>query len=175
MEWHIPDVVFVCFCWRYSPLWALASRTIPLHFSLCITNSLYLLTPSTWRSLSTSSLHSFLVLHLRLVPSSYLVTIFLGILCSSILPRWLSQLILCPFIHFIIFSPLLNSSSSRFFLLFPEVLIQLILLTMGTWLSETVENRNKHIWKRIVRQVGYLQKLCRDARLTEHKILIWYC
>jgi hypothetical protein len=31
---------------------------------------------------------------------------------------WPSQLILCPFIHFTIFSPLLNSSSSRFVLLF---------------------------------------------------------
>jgi hypothetical protein len=45
------------------------------------------------------------------------VKIFLGIL-SSILSRWPSQLILCPFIHFTIFSPLLNSSSSRFVLLF---------------------------------------------------------
>jgi len=44
------------FCWRYSPLWALACRTIPLHFSLSFTNSLHLLTPSTWRSLSTSYL-----------------------------------------------------------------------------------------------------------------------
>jgi len=33
-----------------------------------------------------------------------------------------------------------------------------------------VENRNKHIWKRIVRQVVYLQRLYRDARSTEHKI-----
>jgi heterodisulfide reductase subunit B len=38
------------------------------------------------------------------------------------------------------------------------VLIQLILLMMGTWLPETCsENRNKHTWKRIVNQVGYLQ------------------
>jgi hypothetical protein len=42
----------------------------------------------------------------------------LGILSSSILSRWPSQLILCPFIHFTIFSHLLNSSSSRFILLF---------------------------------------------------------
>jgi hypothetical protein len=35
-----------------------------------------------------------------------------------------------------------------------------------------VENRNKHILKRIVRQVGYLQRLYRDARSTEHK-MIW--
>jgi hypothetical protein len=46
------------------------------------------------------------------------VKIFLGILSSSILSRWPSQLILCPFIHFTIFSPLLISSSSRFVLLF---------------------------------------------------------
>jgi len=54
---------------RYSPLWALACRTILLHFSLSTTNSLHLLTPITWRSLSTSSLHPILGLPLRLVPS----------------------------------------------------------------------------------------------------------
>jgi hypothetical protein len=40
----------------------------------------------------------------------------LGILFSSILSRWPSQLILCPFIHFTVFSPLLISSNSRFVL-----------------------------------------------------------
>ena len=35
-----------------------------------------------------------------------------------------------------------------------------------------VENKNKHIWKRIVRQVGYLEGLYQDARSTEHKN--WY-
>ena len=35
------------FRWRYSPLWALACRTTPLHFSLSVTNYLHLLTPST--------------------------------------------------------------------------------------------------------------------------------
>ena len=44
--------------------------------------------------------------------------IFLGILCSSILSRLPNQLILCPFIHFPIFYPLLISSSSRFVRLF---------------------------------------------------------
>ena len=48
------------FHWRYSPLWALACRTMPLNFSLSITNSSHLLTPVTWTSLSTSSLHPFL-------------------------------------------------------------------------------------------------------------------
>ena len=115
----IPGVAFyVFFRWRYSPLRALACRTIPLHFSLSITNSLHLFTPSTWRFLPNSSLHPFLGLPLRLVPSSSWVKIFLGILSSSILSRWRGQLILCPFIHFTIFSPLLNSSSSRFVLLF---------------------------------------------------------
>jgi hypothetical protein len=33
------------------------------------------------------------------------------------------------------------------------------------------ENRNKHTRKRIVCRVGYLQRLYRDARSTEHKIL----
>jgi hypothetical protein len=46
------------------------------------------------------------------------VKIFLGILSSSILSRWPSQLILCHYIHFTIFSPLLKSSSSQFILLF---------------------------------------------------------
>jgi hypothetical protein len=32
-----------------------------------------------------------------------------------------------------------------------------------------VQNRSKHTWKRIVRQVGYLQRLYRDAWSTEHK------
>ena len=51
---------FFFFRWRYIPLWALACRTIPLRFSLSLTNSLHLLTPSTWRSLSTFSHHPFL-------------------------------------------------------------------------------------------------------------------
>ena len=88
------------------------------HFFLSATNSLHLLTHSTWRSLSTSSFHTFLGLPLLLVPSSSWVKIFLGILSSSILSRWPNQLILCPFIHFTIFSPFLISSSSRFVLLF---------------------------------------------------------
>jgi hypothetical protein len=33
-----------------------------------------------------------------------------------------------------------------------------------------VEKRNKHTWKRNVRQVDYVQRLYRDARSTEHKI-----
>jgi len=110
--------VFFFFRWRYSQLWALACRTIPLYLSLSPTNSLHLLTPNTWRSLFTSFLHPFLGLPLRLGLSSSWVKIFLGILSSSILSRWPSQLILCPFIHFTIFSPLLNSSSSRFVLIF---------------------------------------------------------
>jgi hypothetical protein len=45
------------------------------------------------------------------------------------------------------------------------------------WLAHVcpkhVENRNKHTWKRIVRQVGYLQGLYRDAaRSAEHKITV---
>jgi hypothetical protein len=38
----------------------LACRTIFLHFFLSVTSSLHLLTPSTWRSLPTSSLNLFL-------------------------------------------------------------------------------------------------------------------
>jgi hypothetical protein len=39
--------------------------------------------------------------------------------------------------------------------------------------SKHVQNWNKHIEKRIVRQVGHLQELYWDARLTEHKILLF--
>ena len=88
------------------------------HFFISATTSLHLLTPSTRRSLSSSSSHLFLGLPLLLVPSSSWVKIFLDILSSSILSRWPNQLILCPFIHFTIFSPLLVSSSSRFVQLF---------------------------------------------------------
>ena len=87
-------------------------------FFLSATISPHLLTPSTWRSLSTSSFHLFLGRPLLLVPSISGVKIFLGILSSSIHSRWPNQLILCPFIHFTIFSPLLISSSSRFVRLF---------------------------------------------------------
>ena len=88
------------------------------HFFLSATNSLHLLTPSTWRSLSSSSFHIFLVLNFLLIPSSSWVKIFLCILSSSILSTWPNQLILLPFIHFTIFSPLLIPSSSRFVRLF---------------------------------------------------------
>ena len=67
---------FLFFHWRFSPLWALACRTMSVHFSLSVTNSLHLLTPSTWRFLSTSSLHPFLGLPLRFVPSSLIVDYF---------------------------------------------------------------------------------------------------
>jgi len=50
------------FRWRYSLLWALACRTVPLHFYLSFTNSVHLLTPSTWRSLSTFYLTLYTVL-----------------------------------------------------------------------------------------------------------------
>ena len=110
---------FFFFHWHYSPLWALACRTISFHFFLSATNSVHLLTPSTWRSLSASSFHLFLGLPLLLDPSSSWVKILLGILSSYILSRWPNQLILCPLIHFTIFSPLLISSSSRFVRLFP--------------------------------------------------------
>ena len=104
------------FHWLYSPYWALARRTMSFHFFLSVTNSVHLLTPSTWKSLST--FHPFLGLPLRLVPSNSWVKIFLGILSSSILSRWPNQLILCPFIHFTIFPPLPISSTSLLVLLF---------------------------------------------------------
>ena len=109
---------FFLFHWHYSPLWALAFRTMSFHFFISATNSLHLLKPTTWRSLFASSFHLFLGFPLLLFSSSSWVKIFLGFLSSFIVSRWPNQLILCPFIHFIIFSSLLISSSSRFVRLF---------------------------------------------------------
>ena len=50
---------YIFFHWHYSPLWALACRTMSFHFFLSATNSLHLLTPSTWRALSTSAFHPY--------------------------------------------------------------------------------------------------------------------
>ena len=38
-----------------------------------------------------------------------------------------------------------------------------------------VENRNKYTWKTTVRQVGYLQRLYRDAQSMKHKIPMTLC
>ena len=84
------------FCWRYNPLWALACRTIPLHLSLSITNSLHLLAPNTWRSLCNSSLHLFLGLPLSSRPFQLSEDVFfLGILSSSIPSRWPGWIKIC--------------------------------------------------------------------------------
>ena len=136
-------LTFFSFHWHYSPLWALACRTMSFHYFLSPTNSLHPLTPSTWTSLSTSSFHPFLGLPLLLVPSSSWVKIFLGILSSSILCRWPYQLILYRFIHFTIFSPLLISSSSRFVRLFhspfsylgPYILLNIFLSKILSYLQ----------------------------------------
>ena len=40
-------IIFFFFHWHYSPLWALACRTMSFHFFLSATNSLHLFTPST--------------------------------------------------------------------------------------------------------------------------------
>ena len=61
---------FFFFHRHYSPLWALACRTMSFHFFLSATNSIHLLTPRTCRSLSSFSFHLFLGLPLLLVPSS---------------------------------------------------------------------------------------------------------
>jgi hypothetical protein len=47
---------------KYRVYSSLACRTIPLHLSLSFTNSLHLLTSSTWRSLSTFYLTLYTVL-----------------------------------------------------------------------------------------------------------------
>ena len=108
---------FYFFHWHYSPLSALACRTMSFHFFLSATNSLHLLTPITWRSLSASSFHFFSGSSSSR-PFQFLSEDLFGILSSSILSRWHNQLIHCPFIHFTIFSPFLISSSSLFVRLF---------------------------------------------------------
>ena len=153
------------FHWHYSPLWALACRTMSFHFCVSATNSLHLLTPSTWRYLSTSSFHPFLGLPLLLVPSSSWVKIFLGILSSSILSRWPNQLILCPFIHFTIFSPLLISSSSRFVRLFHSPFSYLgpyILLDVSAAYKNilNVVHTRIPVWRVVERSHVVLLQLC---------------
>ena len=88
------------------PFFPICHQLSPSSHSQHLKTSFYFLFPS------------FPGLPLLLVPSISWVKIFLGILSSSILSRWPNQLIVCPFIHFTIFSPLLISSSSRFFRLF---------------------------------------------------------
>ena len=108
---------FFFFHWHYSPLWALACRTMSFHFFLSATNSFHLFTPSTWRALPTSSFHLFLGLPLLHVPPISWEKIFLGILSSSILSRWPNQLILCILsilLYFLLCSSLLVLDSSDF-------------------------------------------------------------
>ena len=76
-DWATPapaveGIPYFFFHWHYSPLWALACRTMSFHFFLSATTSLHLLTPSTWRSLSTSSFHPFLGLRPSSRPFQFL-------------------------------------------------------------------------------------------------------
>ena len=162
---------FFFFHWHYSPLWALACRKMSFHFFLSATNSLHLLTPSTWRSLSTSSFHLFLGLPLLLVPSSSWLKIFLGILSSSIISKWPNQLILCPFNHFTVFSPLLISSSSRFVRLFhspfsylgPYILLNIFLSTI---FSRVIWDWNMEMLSGVWNWAGWVVVVCWNACMT---------
>jgi len=120
MSWNfgkeLPILFF--FHWHYSPLWALACRKMSFHFFLFATNFLHLLTPSTWRSLSTSSFHLFLGLPLLLVPysswwrsfwASYPPSFSLGDLTS------LSFAFLSILLYFLLCSCLLSSRFVRLF------------------------------------------------------------
>ena len=89
-----------------SPFFPIYHQLSPSSHSQHLKNSFHFFCPSFPGS-SSSSRHF-----------QFLSEGFLGILFSSILSRWPSQLILCPFIHFTISSPLLSSSSSQFILLF---------------------------------------------------------
>ena len=153
MFYVLSTSIFFFFHWHYSPLWALTCRTMSFDFFLSATNSLHLITPSTRRSLSTSSFHLFLGLPLLLVPSSSWVKIFLGILSSSILSRCPNQLILSPFIHFTVYSPLLISYSSRFVRLFhspfsylgPYIFINIFLSKISTAFSSFFVNAHASV------------------------------
>jgi len=99
--------IFFFFRWRYSPLWALACRTIFLHFSLSPTFSIFSLPALEDLFLLLLSILSWVFLFVSSLPVLEWRS-FLGILSFSILSRWPSQLILCPFIYFTVFSLLLK-------------------------------------------------------------------
>ena len=91
--WHL-------FHWHYSSLCALACRTMSFYFFLSATNSLHLLTPSTWRSLSTSSFHLFLGLPLHLLlPLALQLTVCFG-LSNNVFPFFPICHQLSPHSHF---------------------------------------------------------------------------
>ena len=144
----LSNYLYLFFHWHYRPLWASACRKWSFHFFLSLTNFLHLLTPITWRSLSTSSFHLLLGRPLLLVSSSPWVKIFWGIVSSSILSRWPIRLILWQFTHFTIFSPLLISSSSRFVRLYhspfsylgPYILLNIFLSNISKACSSVFVN-----------------------------------
>jgi hypothetical protein len=79
----------------------------------------------------------------------------LGILSSSTISRWPNQPILCPFIYFTIFSPLLISSSSRFVLLFhspssylnPYILLNIFLSKISRALvNSQIDAQNSYLF-----------------------------
>ena len=84
-----------------SPFFTIYHQLSPSH-SQHLKISFYFFSPSFPGSSSSSR------------PFQFLSEDFLGILSSCILARWPSQLTLCPFIHFTIFSPLLNSECHLF-------------------------------------------------------------
>ena len=114
---------FFCFFffflhWHYSPLWALACRTMSFHFfPICHQLSIFWLQALEDLILLPLSMFSWVFPFFSSLPVLGW-RFFSGILSSSILSRWPNHLILCPFIHFTIFYPLLISSSSRFVRLF---------------------------------------------------------
>ena len=75
----------IFFHWHYSPLWALACRTVSFHFFLFATNSLHLLTPSTFKISFYFLFPSFPVSSPSSRPFQFLSEDLLGILSSSIL------------------------------------------------------------------------------------------
>ena len=161
-SWVFPFFFFF-FHWHYSPLWALACRTMSFHFFLSATNSLHLLTPSTWRSLSLPlSFFSWVFPFFSSLPVLEWRSFWASYPPSSILSGWPNQLILCPFIHFTIFSPLLISSSfvrlfnSPFSYLEPYILLNIFLSEIRFVLV------SKLIWP--------IAKFCMKIRLCKYLV-----
>jgi hypothetical protein len=105
------------FHWRYNPLWVLAFSVIFFHSVLSLLNFLHPLTPISWISSSTSSIHLFLGLPLILLPIGFHYSILLGILPPSIRVTCPSQVIFLLFINLTISAFPISSFNSWFFII----------------------------------------------------------
>jgi hypothetical protein len=124
---YIP--IFFYFHWHYSPLWALACRTMSIHFFLSATNTLHLFTPSTWRSLSTSSFHLFLYPH-----HMYIKMVLTGKRVDSFLAEILRGNLHLSFWAFLRSNVFISHEQGCCIEMFSEPLSKYILQKICTWL-----------------------------------------